>query len=76
MIRVRVSPAPPYANGERPVMSMKRITPRLQTSVRCVSKWVKCVCVFKMGLHMGEGRGQSVRVYVGELLSVRWKDVN
>ena len=32
MILVRVSPAPPYAKGEWPAISMNKITPRLHTS--------------------------------------------
>ena len=36
MILVRVSPAPPYAKGDLPVISMNKITPRLHTSVWCV----------------------------------------
>lgn len=32
IIRARISPAPPYAKGEWPVMSMNRMTPKLHTS--------------------------------------------
>lgn len=37
IILARISPAPPYAKGEWPVISMKRMTPKLHTSRQKIS---------------------------------------